>query len=162
MYRMISSPLNVVLYLNPTACMINFSKNNLEHWCIKIPPFFNYYQLIYCLLFLVSLYIIKFVIHIRNYFTLLVYEITCNVLFQSSAKLLKKREEERFVNLLLLSCLMNGWVVNDVHQTSVMTCIRHLSSVICQTGFLVTYKNGDFDAISVTEQSCKVESHVSE
>ena len=119
MYRMISSPLNVVLYFNPTACMINFSKNNLEHWCIKIPPFFNYCQLIYCLLFLVSLYIIKFVIHVRNYFTLLVYEITCNVLFQSSAKLLKKREEERFVNLLLLSCLMNGWVVNDVHQTSV-------------------------------------------
>ena len=95
MYRMISSPLN-------TACMINFSKNNLEHWCIKIPPFFNYCQLIYCLLFLVSLYIIKFVIHVRNYFTLLVYEITCNVLFQSSAKLLKKREEERFVNCYLV------------------------------------------------------------
>ena len=102
MYGMISSPLNVVLYLNPTACIINVSKNNLEHWCIKIPPFFNYCQLIYCLLFLVSLYIIKFVIHVRNYFTLLVYEITCNVLFQSSAKLLKKREEERFVNCYLV------------------------------------------------------------
>lgn len=102
MYRMIISPLNVVLYLNPMACIINFSKNNLEHWCTKIPPFFNYCQLIYCLLFLVSLYIIKFVIHVRNYFTLLVYEITCNVLFQSSAKLLKKREEERFVNCHLV------------------------------------------------------------
>lgn len=149
--------------------MINFSKNNLEHWCIKIPPFFNYYQLIYCLLFLVSLYIIKFVIHIRNYFTLLVYEITCNVLFQSSAKLLKKREEERFVNCYLVV----SWMVELK-----MTCIRHLSLLgyvytvqlyqiafaltqkAYQTGFLVTYKNGDFDAISVTEQSCKVESHV--
>lgn len=31
-----------------------------------------------------------------------------------------------------------------------------------QTGFLVTHKNGDFDTISVTEQSCKVDSHVSD
>ena len=61
-----------------------------------------------------------------------------------------------------------------------MTCIRHLSLLgyvytvqlyqiafaltqkPYQTGFLVTHKNGDFDAISVTEQSCKVEYHVSD
>ena len=99
---MITSPLNVILYLNPTACIINFSKNIFEHWCIKLLPFLSYCQLIYCLLFLVSLCIIKFVVHVRNYFTLLVYEITCNFLFQSSAKLLKKREEERFVNCHLV------------------------------------------------------------
>ena len=61
-----------------------------------------------------------------------------------------------------------------------MTCIRHLSLLgyvytvqlyqtafaltqkPYQSGFLVTYKNGDFDAISVTEQSCKLDSHVSD
>lgn len=61
-----------------------------------------------------------------------------------------------------------------------MTCIRHLSLLgyvytiqlyqmafaltqkPYQTGFLVTHKNGDFDTISVTEQSYKVESHVAD
>lgn len=124
MYRMISSPLNVVLYLNPTACMINFSKNNLEHWCIKIPPFFNYYQLSYCLLFLVSLYIIKFVIHIRNYyfyFTCIWNNMQCSLPIFSQAF---KEKRGRKVCKLLLSCLMNGWVVNDVHQTSVTLRLR--------------------------------------
>ena len=173
MYRMISSPLNVVLYLNPTACLINFSKNNLEHWCIKIPPFLNYCQLIYCLIFLVPLFIIESVTHVHNYFTLFVYEnnnMQCSLPIFSQAF---KEERGRKVCKLSLSCLMNGWVVNDMHQTSVTLrlCLQvvqlyqiafALTQKLYQTGFLVTHNNGDFDTISVTEQSCKVESHVSD